>query len=226
MTDKNRKIRVAIVDDHAVVRAGLRAFLSASPDLDIVAEAASGREALAALMTTPADVALIDLAMPGMGGLELTEELGRRKGPKVIVLTMHEDALYARALLAAGARGYVLKRALDSELIDAVRTVHAGGAWVDSTLGVMPAPVALTAPALTVDAEARDAAGNLAPREREVLRLLAEGHTNREVADQLELSMKTVETYRARIVEKLHLRTRASLVRFAMNAGLLGVARP
>jgi DNA-binding NarL/FixJ family response regulator len=206
------KTRVFIADDHAVLRAGLRMLINAQADLEVVGEAADAAEAVrqAALLTP--DVLTLDLTMPGGGSLKAIERLHREcPRVRVLVLTMHDDAAYLRAALAAGAAGYVLKKAADTDLLTAVRAVARGRTFVDLDM-------AEDAPPPT----GRVAAGDLSPREREVLGLLARGHTNQEIADRLYLSVKTVETYRARIADKAGLKTRADIVRYAMETGLLG----
>jgi two-component system, NarL family, response regulator NreC len=207
-----KKIRVLLADDHAILRAGLRMLLDAQPDMAVVAEAADGQEAILRASGSQPDVAVVDLTMPGLSGVETLEGL-RREVPstRLLVLTMHDDPGYARLALAAGASGHVIKDADSSELLAAIRTVHRGRTFVQ--VGADPGPV--LAPALPP-------LPTLSPRERQVLELLAHGHTNREVADRLSLSVKTVETHRARLSDKLGLHSRADLVRLAIELGLLG----
>jgi len=204
------KIRVLLADDHAILRAGLRMLLAAQPDMTVVAEAADGEEAVRRALATRPDVAVIDLTMPGLSGVETLGRL-RREVPatRLLVLTMHDDPAYARLALAAGAVGHVIKDAESAELLTAIRTVHRGRTFVRVGVGAPAAPPPASA------------APPLSPRERQVLGLLVHGHTNREVADRLSLSVKTVETHRARLSEKLGLRSRADLVRFAIELGLL-----
>jgi two-component system response regulator NreC len=207
-----KKIRVMLADDHAILRAGLRMLLEAQPDMAVVAEAADGEEAIRRAGGSRPDVAVVDLSMPGLSGVETLERL-RREVPstRLLVLTMHDDPGYARLALAAGASGHVIKDAESTELLAAIRAVHRGRTFVQA--GSESPPTA------TLE---RAAAPALSPRERQVLGLLAHGHTNREVADQLSLSVKTVETHRARLSDKLGLHSRADLVRFAIELGLLG----
>ena len=209
-----KKIRVLLADDHAILRAGVRMLLEAQPDMTVVAEAADGEEAIRQATGTRPDVAVVDLTMPGMTGVETLERL-RREVPatRLLVLTMHDDPGYARLALAAGASGHVIKDAESGELLSAIRAVHRGRTFVQ--VGNETAP--LDPP--------RPAAPALSPRERQVLELLAHGHTNREVADRLSLSVKTVETHRARLSDKLGLHSRADLVRLAIDLGLLGRER-
>jgi DNA-binding NarL/FixJ family response regulator len=206
-----KPIRVLLADDHAILRAGLRMLLEAQPDMAVVAEAADGEEAVRRATGTRPDVAVVDLTMPGLSGVETLERL-RREVPatRLLVLTMHDDPGYARLALAAGAAGHVVKDAGSGELLAAIRAVHGGRTFVH--VGAHPRP---SAPA------ARAPGPALSPRERQVLELLAHGHTNREVADRLSLSVKTVETHRARLSDKLGLRSRADLVRLAIDLGLL-----
>ena len=216
------KIRVLITDDHALVRSGLRALLAGERDIDVVGEAGDGVDVIAPCRRLAPDVVLMDLTMPGRGGVAATEEI-RRTSPntKVLVLTMHEDECYARQALLAGASGYVLKKAVATELLTAIRAVHRGQRHVAASL----AP-ALAAPDPVADRRrAREGVSEtLSPREREVVSLLALGHTNAEVAARLHISEKTVETHRMHILEKLDLHTRADLVRFAIEYGLMSAA--
>jgi two-component system, NarL family, response regulator NreC len=207
-----KKIRVLLADDHAILRAGVRMLLEAQPDMTVVAEASDGEEAVRQATGTRPDVAVVDLTMPGLSGVETLERL-RREVPatRLLVLTMHDDPGYARLALAAGAIGHVIKDAESAELLTAIRTVHRGRTFVQ----VGAEAVALAPPA-------RPSPPPLSPRERQVLELLAHGHTNREVAHRLSLSIKTVETHRARLSDKLGLHTRADLVRLAIDLGLLG----
>jgi two-component system response regulator NreC len=204
------RVRILIADDHALVRSGLRALIEAQPDMEVVGEAEDGVVALVRCRKLCPDVVVMDLTMPGRGGIGATEDI-RRECPdtKVVVLTMHDDEAYVRIARLAGAAGFVLKKALATELIRAIRAAHAGRSHF-STTG--PAAVARTAGA-PLDL--------ITDREREVLTLIALGHTNTEIAGKLHISEKTVETHRAHIVEKLSLRTRADLVRFALEHGLL-----
>jgi len=214
------RIRVLLADDHTVLRAGLRMLINAQPDLEVVAEASTGEEASRLAREARPDVALMDLSMPGAGGIDATAEI-RRACPdtRVLVLTMHDDPAYLRSVLAAGAAGYLLKRAADTELLSAIRITHRRGTFLDPSLAGTVVEEAL-------GRKARPSKGDrpadaLSEREREVLRLVAQGHTNQQVADRLGLSVKTVETYRARLMDKLGLRSRADLVRYALSTGLL-----
>jgi len=209
------KIRILLADDHAVLRAGLRALISSQPGLEVVAEAPDGLEAVRKAGETLPDLALMDLTMPGMSGIAAIEQVRRvSPGTRVLVLTVHEDGAYARAALEAGASGYLTKDMEGGELLTAIRAVSSGRTFVAHAQARSP-----SASAGSVRSE------RLSERERQVLELVARGHTNREVAERLSLSIKTVETYRARLSDKLGLRSRAELVRFAAEIGLLVLPR-
>ena len=207
--------RVLLVDDHAVVRAGLRRVLEAEPDIEVVGEAGTARDAVLEARATKPDVILLDVVMPGESGVDVLPRLLKEApGTKVLVLSMQDDPRYVREAFAAGASGYVLKEAADSEVVGAAREVAAGGRYLHPALG---------ARVITAEEEARAAmeADPLSDREREVLRLLALGHTNQEIAKMLFISVRTTETHRAHIMQKLRLKTRAELVRYALAHGLL-----
>lgn len=209
------RIRVLLADDHAVVRAGLRALCDPHPDVAVVAEAADGEEAARRAAELRPDVAVLDFAMPGLNGAGVAARL-REYAPdvRVLVLSAYEDAAFLRQVLRAGARGYVLKRAAADELIRAVRVVAAGGAYLDPGLAAQLAD----RPA----GEARAPTGEaLSDREHDVLRLLAVGYTNKEIAARLRISVKTVETYKTRAMEKLGLDSRVDIVRYASHHGWL-----
>lgn len=207
------KIRVMLVDDHAVLRAGLRMLIDSQPDMLIVGEASSTKEALPLIDELRPDVISLDLSMPGGGGMGLLEHLKDINLPtRVLILTMHDDPAYFRSAIAAGAAGYVVKTAADSELLTAIRAVHGGRLFISMPNG--------GSEALLRD-EPEPTSNALSEREQQVLQLLAEGHTNKEIGQKLELSVKTIETYRARIASKLELRTRADIVRYALEMGLL-----
>ena len=215
------KIRVLIVDDHAIVRAGLRMLINHQPDMDVVGEAADGHEALCQAREANPDVLTLDLTMPGGGGLKILERV-RQACPqtRVLVLTMHEDPSYLRAVLAAGGLGYVAKSAVDGELLAAIRSVAQGRTFVTINLSDRGTHQVLGDQATRTEAPPRAPVKLLSSREQEVLKLLAEG-SNQEVGTRMCLSVKTIETYRARIVDKLGLRSRADLTRYALEMGLL-----
>ena len=218
----SEKIRIVLVDDHAVLRAGLTALLNAEADMTVVGEAGDGAASLPVVADRQPDVVLLDINMPNMGGLEALGEL-RKVAPKsrVLILTMHDDQTYLRQALSQGAAGYVLKQAADTELLTAIRTVYHGGAFLHPSHAqalLSPNPIATSGPSST-----SDDISILSERELEVLKLIALGHANKEIAEMLYLSVKTVETYKTRIMEKLNLTSRAALVRFALKHGLLTV---
>ena len=208
-------VRVLIVDDHAVVRAGIRLLLEQEPDIEPVGEAGTGREAVFQARSLKPDVILMDVVMPDQTGLEvLPTLLHEQPEVKVMLLSMQDDPRYVREAFEAGASGYVLKEAADADVVAAIREVAAGGHYVHPELG-----------ARLVAAESRERKraeeDPLSDREHEVLRLLALGHTNQEIAKQLYISVRTAETHRAHIMQKLRLSTRAELVRYALDQGLL-----
>lgn len=205
-------VRILLVDDHAVLRSGLRLLLEREDGLEPVGEAATAEEALRALPRLTPDVVVMDLEMPGMGGLEGVERV-RERAPeaRVLVLSMHDQARDVRRAFDAGAHGYLPKAAADEDLVRAIRAVATGERYVHPSLGAaLAAPQAAEGP---VD--------ELTDREREVLRLLALGHTNQEIAERLVVSVRTVESHRAHVMTKLRVSTRAGLVREALRAGLL-----
>ena len=208
-------IRILVVDDHAVVRAGLRLLIDSEDDLETVGEAGSVREAIFEARASNPDLILMDVTMPGESGLEgVPKLLHEHSDVKILILSMQDDPHYVREAFAAGASGYVLKEAVDAEVVNAIREVAAGGSYVHPELG---------ARLVAADAEAaRQAAEDpLSDREREVLRLLALGFTNQEIAKRLFISVRTAETHRAHVMRKLRLATRAELVRYAIAQGLL-----
>ena len=208
-------IRVLVVDDHAVVRAGLRRVLDAEDDIEVVAEAESGERAIFEALESKPDVIVMDVVMAGKSGIDATPEVLRAvPTTKVLVLSMQDDPHYVRAAFEAGASGYVLKEAVDTEVVGAVRTVAGGARYVHPALGARLV-------AADVDARRRAEADPLSDREREVLRLLALGHTNQEIAEMLFISVRTAETHRAHIMRKLGLSSRAEMVRYALEQGLL-----
>lgn len=217
---KPQKIRVVVADDHAILRAGLRMLINAQADMTVVAEAQDGIEAVEAILRTNPDVAILDVTMPRSGGLDAIHEIvTKSRSTRILLLTMHEEPAYLRTALSAGASGYVLKKSVDADLLTAIRAVHKGRAYVDSELAEV-----LVRDAISPDASDRDgsAARNLlSDRELQVLKLVAEGFSSREVAEQIFVSTKTVETYRSRFAEKLGLKSRAQIVQYALNLGLL-----
>lgn len=215
----SKRIRVLLADDHAVLRAGLRALLNAQPDLEVVGEAEDGDSAVREAERLRPDVALIDVNMPRMDGLAAIPRL-RQMVPevKILMLTMYDDEGYLRRALEHGAAGYVLKKAADSELMAAIRAVARGETYVYPSLTHLLVNRYLGRPE---DARQGLSPSGLSEREIAVLKLLAAGYTSLQVGGQLGLSGKTVETYKARVMEKLALRSRAELVRYALRHGLL-----
>jgi len=215
-----RRTRVLLVDDHALLRSGLRLLIGAQPDLEVVGEAGDLAQALGLARSLHPDVVTLDLTMPGGSGLAAIEALrAAAPGVRILVLTMHEDPALVRSALAAGASGYLAKSAADSALIAAIRAVERGRFFVE--VQNREAMEALVTPG-RVDSGAPAPIAMLSGREREVLVLLAQGHTNQAIADRLELSVKTVESYRARLMQKLGLKNRAELTRLAIDLGLVG----
>jgi len=210
-----RSLTVQICDDHAVVRSTLRRLLESEPELTVVGEATSAAEAIAAVGVLRPDVLLLDIAMPGLGGMEALPEIVRAAPEtRVLMLSMHDDPAYVDRAFGAGAAGYLVKGAADTELVHAIREVAEGRRYVQSLLAAR----------LSSDEVKHDQVPHpdpLSEREAEVLRLLALGHTNQEIANLLRVSVRTAETHRARIVRKLGFRTRAELVRYALQAGAL-----
>ena len=211
--------RVLLADDHAVLRAGLRLLLTSTSEYEIVGEASSGTETLSLAEQFQPDLILLDLSMPALGGLDALPIL-RKLVPaaRILILTMHDDPQYLRQALKQGASGYVLKKAADSELLSALRAVLHGDVYVQPSMTRILLEDMLPE---HQPAHKEDAWGSLSEREQEVLKMVALGHTSAEIAVQLNLSAKTVETYRARGMEKLGLRTRAALVKFALQEGLI-----
>ena len=214
-------IRVLVVDDHAILREGLRAMLALYDDIQVVGEAGNGREAVEKVRALSPEVVLMDIAMPELGGLEATVEI-RRASPttRVLILTQHENKEYIYPILKAGASGYILKRALGVELVAAIRAVHSGDVYlhpsiakavVDGYVDRQPKP------------HGDDRYDRLSDRERQVLKLVADGRTNQEIADVLCLSVKTIMGYRANVMEKLGIHSRTELVKYAIRKGLVQV---
>lgn len=213
-------IRVLIADDHAVVRAGLRTLINAEPGMELVGEATGGEEALAMAGALSPDIVVLDLSMPDLDGLEATRRIKRQKPEvRILILTVHEDEALLREAIRAGASGYIIKHAAEAELVSAIHTVEIGEIYVHPKM----------IRALLAEPEARKpsaAPGNaphdaLTPREIDVLRLLAQGYTNRQIAEVLSLSVRTVEGHRSNLTEKLGLHSRVELVRYAREHGLL-----
>jgi len=214
------KIRLLVADDHPVVRAGLRTLLAAEPDMEVVGEAVDGKTAVKRSLELTPDVVVMDLTMEGLDGLAAIREIvSRLPETKIVVLTMHDNEEYLRQALQAGATGYVLKEAVDTEIAVAIRVVRRGEVFLyPSFTRVLLGDLVQAG---EVDERSQQNGYELlSERERDVLQLVALGDTNREIAERLFLSVRTVETYRARIMEKLNLRSRGELVRYALRKGL------
>jgi len=212
---RTKEIHAVIVDDHTLVRAGLRLLLEAEPDVSVDDEAGDAEQAIRLARLHKPDVVLLDIVMPGRSGLDAAPEiLEAAPKAKILVLSMQDDPSYVRQAFSVGATGYLLKEAADDELVEAVREVARGGRYVHPALDVRLA-------AAEAEAKKRAEADPLSEREREVLRLLALGHTNQEIAKLLFISVRTAETHRAHVMQKLRVSTRAELVRHALDHGLL-----
>ncbi len=214
------KIRVLIADDHALVRDGIKALLSLTSDIEVIGEATDGRQAIDRCRELKPDVVLMDIAMPGLGGLEATMEL-KHTAPdtRVLVLTQYDDPEYVRRFLKIGIAGYVLKRMLGSDLASAIRSAAQGGLVLDPKVAM----VAMQTAPRQAGAEAEDLYETLTDREKQVLRLVALGQSNKEVADSLRISVKTAMTHREHLMEKLSLRNRTELIKFAIRKGVIRV---
>jgi two-component system, NarL family, response regulator NreC len=215
---KNSKIRVLIADDHAILRAGLRMLIEAQPDMTVVAEAENGNESIRIARETSPAVVILDVTMPEKGGLyAISDILKNSPETRILLLTMHEEPAFLRTALATGASGYVLKKSVDADLLSAIRAVNKGRIYVDSELATT-----LVGQAVPERARSGDQASEvLSERELQVLKLVAEGFSSREISERVFIGTKTVETYRGRFAEKLGLKSRADIVRYALETGLL-----
>jgi DNA-binding NarL/FixJ family response regulator len=215
------RIRVLLVDDHGIVRDGLRAMLSLNQEIEVVGEAADGREAINQTRSCAPNVVVMDIAMPGMDGLQATKRLARDfPEVQVLVLSQHDNERYILPVLQAGASGYVLKRSVGAELVEAIRTVHKGDSWLPPRV----AQTVLSYCRQRPSASTEDDGGLLTEREQEVLKLVVEGYTSREIADLLYVSKRTVMCHRANIASKLGIHNRMELVRYAMRTGVVAAA--
>jgi DNA-binding NarL/FixJ family response regulator len=212
------KTRILIADDHAILREGVRALLATADDIEVVGEAADGRQAIDLAQRLEPDAILMDVAMPGLGGLEATLEI-RRLVPraKILVLSQYGEPEYVRRFLKAGVSGYVLKKAAGADLVSAIRAVMRGGLVLDPEV----ARTAVEDSAVPDGGEAPDAYESLTDREKQVLKLVAEGHTNKEIADLLGISVKTAMSHREHVMLKLQVHNRTELVRFALRHGVI-----
>jgi len=216
-----KKIRVLIADDHTLVRDGIRALLSLAADIEVIGEASDGKEALQKVRQLAPDVVLMDLAMPTMGGLEATRRIRREfAGTKVLALTQYDDSEYVIPIIEAGARGFVTKMAAFSELASAIQAVYNGDSYLSPSAAA--ALVEEYQQKTTVEGE-KDPYQMLTDREREVLKLVVEGHTAREIADILVVSPKTVEWYKTSLMKKLNIHNRTDLIRYAIRKGIIAL---
>jgi two-component system, NarL family, response regulator NreC len=213
------KVRVLLADDHTILRAGLKMMLNAQPDIEVVGEASDGRQALDEAQRLLPDVIVMDITMPELNGIEATRQIKKLlPETRVLVLTMHENEGYLFQMLRAGASGYMLKEAADTDLISAIRVVSSGRFYLSATAQSMMVSDYLQR---VHTGEERDSYSALTEREREILKLVAEGYTNNQIAERLFISPKTVDTHRTHIMDKLNLHSRAELVKYAMRRGLL-----
>lgn len=209
--------RVLIADDHAVVRAGLTALIDREPDLEVVAEAEDGRQALQLGLNEQIDVAILDIAMPGLTGLQATREIRRKREFPILILSMYDREQYFFEAIAAGAAGYVLKRQVDQDIIEACRAALRGKPFIyPSALGAL-----MRRYLSMVDHDQDTGAGPLTPRETEVVKLIAEGHNSQQIADLLSISLKTVDRHRTNLLEKLNMNDRVDVTRYAIRSGLV-----
>lgn len=210
-------INILVVDDHAVVRAGLKSLIQSDPSLNIIAEASSGVEALHIFEKINPDIVVLDLSMPDMDGIMVTKELcGKNAGVRILILTVHEDEAMLREVMQSGASGYILKHAAEKELIDAIKKIHAGEIFVDQKM--LPS---LFGNKHRGKIGLGDQVEQLTPREIDVLKLIVEGYTNRQIGEELHISVRTVEGHRANIYGKLNLHSRVELVRFAKQNDMI-----
>lgn len=217
------KLRIVLADDHLMIRDGLKSLIHSQPDLEVVGEAGNGREALRQVKELQPDLLIMDISMPELNGLQVMEKLKQAGAPtRVLVLTAFGEMAYLRHLLAAGAAGYVLKQAAFEVLIAAIRTVAEGGKYLDPAVTSSVVSGFIEQKALRGSREGNE----LSEREREVLRSIAQGYSNKEIAAQLGISIKTVETHKANFMEKLRLRSRVDIVRFALQKGWLESSTP
>lgn len=218
MMAKTSKIRVLIADDHAILRSGLRMLIEAQPDMTVVAEAENGNDAIRLAREISPAVVILDVTMPEKGGLySIRDILKNDPSIRILLLTMHEEPAFLRTALAAGASGYVLKKSVDADLLSAIRAVSKGRVYVDSELATT-----LVGQSIPERARSEDKLSEvLSERELQVLKLVAEGFSSREISEQIFIGTKTVETYRGRFAEKLGLKSRADIVRYALEIGLL-----
>jgi len=219
---RGKRTRVLVVDDHAIVRQGLRAILDAEPDIEVIGEAADGREAVRKALTLLPDVVVMDVSMPRMNGLEATARIVKESpGIRVVALTMHSSEEYVYSLLKAGARGYLLKESVSSDLVEAIHAVAGSGMYLHPAISTKVVDGYLKRPHPKTRTGMLEV---LTAREREILQLIAEGHTNKEIAALLVLSVKTIENHRTRIMDKLEIHNVAGLTCYAISHGIATAA--
>ena len=215
------KIRVLVADDHAIIREGLRIMLDNQPDMDVVAVAADGREAIQLVLKYEPDIAVIDISMPELNGIEAIQQMmPRHPHLQVVVLSIHETKPYVYRALKAGARGYLLKETAGLEVVDAVRNVHRGERYLSQSITDLLTTESFRKLESLIDISPLEA---LSPREREILQLVAEGKTSQEIAERLSISPKTVDTYRSRLRHKIRVEDMAGLVKFAIQNGVISL---
>jgi two-component system response regulator NreC len=213
------KIRILLADDHTLLRAGLKMMLNAQPDMEVIGEAQDGHQTILEAQKLQPDIILMDITMPDLNGIEATRQIKRLLSDvKILVLTMHENDEYVFQALRAGASGYMLKEAADTELITAIHVITSGQFYLSPTAQSVVIGDYLQR---VRTGEERDSYSSLTEREREILKLVAEGHTNNQIAERLIISPKTVDTHRTHVMDKLNLHSRAELVKYAMRRGLL-----
>jgi DNA-binding NarL/FixJ family response regulator len=212
-------IRITLADDHPLVLAGMKALLEHVADMEVVGEATDGETALEVIARETPDIAVLDISLPVIGGIELAHRIADRvPSVRMLALTVHEDRAYVEPMMQAGVRGYLLKRSAAEDLVRAIRAIAEGGVYLD------PAIAEKVLPAARVEESHTDKMSQheLTPRETEVLRFIAQGFSNKEIAGRLDVSVKTIETHKARAIEKLGLSTRADIVRYGVSQGWLG----
>ena len=215
------EIRVLLAEDHTIVRKGLRSLLDAEAGIEVVGEAGDGREAVRKVQQLSPDIVVMDIAMPGLNGLEGTRQI-RKRFPevKVVILTMHTDEEYILQILASGASGYVVKQAAPRELVSAIQSVHRGGSFFSPSISKKIVEGYIRQAEATVEASSYQ---KLTEREREVLQLIAEGHSTRQIGQLLHISVKTVETHRAHLTDKLDIHSVAELTQYAIRKGVISL---